>query len=122
MSNILTPSVIVDVTPTPTITLSPEMQLFYNTQTEIDEYFNNDNPHNQATTKLALFDPTLINTADEDEDNRYELAINKLDRSITTQSIYEKDIHQTLNQQNALYVVGTITCATLLISAILIAR
>ena len=44
------------------------------------------------------------------------------DNELTTSDIYQRDLNTALDQQNALYIVGTITCATLLITAILIAR
>jgi Na+/phosphate symporter len=49
-------------------------------------------------------------------------SINRFDEEITTSDVYQRDLNTALDRQNTLYIVGTITCATLLITAILIAR
>jgi hypothetical protein len=46
----------------------------------------------------------------------------KTDLVKTTKDVREQDIHNLLAQQNYIYIVGSITCATLLIAAIVIGR
>jgi hypothetical protein len=87
-------------------------------QLEIDNYFIG-TPQSIAQNKVnILSNQDLL-------DEKVEGFSNNLyydNDDITTRDIYERDINTALNQQNALYIAGTITCATLLITALLIAR
>lgn len=94
-------------------TLSP----FNLAQQEIDTYFTN-NPQDKARDILNSLNPDIISQPND----KYNLSVNKSDREIFTEDVYQRDINTALEQQNALYIIGTITCATLLISAILLAR
>jgi hypothetical protein len=86
-------------------------------QVEIDNYFKT-KPQDSAKNKVKSLNPQL-NTEYND---KYDFSVNKFDQEITTNDVYERDLNTALNQQNALYIAGTITCATLLITALLIAR
>jgi hypothetical protein len=46
----------------------------------------------------------------------------KTDLIQTTRDVREQDIHNIMLQQNYIYIVGSITCATLLIAAIIIGK
>ena len=53
--------------------------------------------------------------------NKIEIP-DKTDLIQTTKDVREQDIHNIMLQQNYVYIVGSITCATLLIAAIIIGR
>jgi DNA-directed RNA polymerase specialized sigma54-like protein len=99
-------------TPTPTLNAAQEA---------IDNYFSRtpNPPQNVASSKINSFYPqTLVQPVND----KYDFSVNKNDQEITTNDVYQRDLNTALDQQNALYIVGTITCATLLITAILIAK
>ena len=53
---------------------------------------------------------------------RDEVLPDKTDRIKTTTDVRNQDINVLLLQQNYIYIVGSITCATLLIAAVIIGK
>lgn len=86
-------------------------------QTEINNYLNR-TPNPIVTTNNPINLTTLVTP----KPDKYNFSVNKFDQEITTNDVYQRDLNTALDQQNALYIVGTITCATLLITALLIAK
>ena len=90
-------------------------------QQAIDSYFGRtpNPPQDEARSKINSFYPQSLVQPIKD---KYDFSVNKNDQEITTSDVYQRDLNTALDRQNTLYIVGTITCATLLITAILIAK
>jgi len=66
---------------------------------------------------------TTYNKNNPEKDKYNELYIpDKTDLIQTINDVRQEDIHHLILQQNYIYIVGSITCATLLIAAIIIGK
>ena len=100
-------------------TLQKKSNLINSSDYVIDANYNNLKIESRRLSNE--YNDTYDNSNNKIKYNNIEFP-DKTDLIQTTKDVREQDIHNIMLQQNYVYIVGSITCATLLIAAIIIGR